>query len=208
MRIVYSKSTFKNAVLRSLISIAAGIALIIWKDLALKSIVMFVGALFIISGLMSFIKLYRKIRQHEQGDSLQSFNGLGSILIGVLLLISPIFFVNVLMYIFGALFIIGAIAQFATFSAARQFGPVSGIAYIFPILILVAGILVFANPWGGATTVMMILGVMAIFYGVTDLISQYRINRLRKQFEESHGNDYIRTIEDADYEEVKEEEDE
>lgn len=78
---------------------------------------------------------------------------------------------------------------------------VSGKLY-FPVLILLAGLVVIFRPWGSAAYVVIILGYTAIFYGITDLISHYQINKLRKRHDAEQKSHSRADIEDADYEEV------
>ncbi|MFR3852368.1 MAG: hypothetical protein ACLTXP_09395 [Odoribacter splanchnicus] len=85
--------------------------------------------------------------------------------------------------------------------APRQFGPIA-----FPFLpSSFYWRLKFFKPWGSAEYVVIILGATAIFYGLTDLISQYRINKLRKEAHATEQQNKMGgdSIEDTDYEEVK-----
>ncbi|EHP48802.1 membrane protein [Odoribacter laneus] len=205
MKIIYSKTTYRNAVYRALISILIGIVLIIWPHVALKTIVIVIGALFLLTGMMAFIMSYRQQQAAQRSDGLLSLNGIGSIILGILLVSIPLFFTTVLMIILGCILILAAIAQLATLAAARQFGPIAAIHYFYPIIILLAGLIVIFKPWGSAEYVVIILGATAIFYGLTDLISQYRINKLRKKAHATEQQNKMGgdSIEDTDYEEVK-----
>lgn len=205
MKIIYSKTTYRNAVYRALISILVGIVLIIWPNVALKTIVTVIGALFLLTGIMAFITSYRQKQVIQRSDGLLSLNGIGSIILGILLVSIPLFFTTVLMIILGCILILAAIAQLATLSAARQLGPISALNYFYPIIILLAGLVVIFKPWGSAAYIVIILGATAIFYGLTDLISQYRINKLRKEAHATEQKNKMGgdSIEDTDYEEVK-----
>lgn len=205
MKIIYSKTTYRNAVYRALISILIGIVLIIWPHVALKTIVIVIGALFLLTGMMAFIMSYRQQQAAQRSDGLLSLNGIGSIILGILLVSIPLFFTTVLMIILGCILILAAIAQLATLAAARQFGPIAAIHYFYPIIILLAGLIVIFKPWGSAEYVVIILGATAIFYRLTDLISQYRINKLRKKAHATEQQNKMGgdSIEDTDYEEVK-----
>ena len=190
---------------RQPISILIGIVLIIWPHVALKTIVIVIGALFLLTGMMAFIMSYRQQQAAQRSDGLLSLNGIGSIILGILLVSIPLFFTTVLMIILGCILILAAIAQLATLAAARQFGPIAAIHYFYPIIILLAGLIVIFKPWGSAEYVVIILGATAIFYGLTDLISQYRINKLRKKAHATEQQNKMGgdSIEDTDYEEVK-----
>lgn len=187
---------------RALISVAVGVVLVIWPDVALKSLVMSLGFVFLFSGMTAFIVSYRRQQAEERQGSLFSMNGLGSIILGLLLISGPLFFTTILMFLLGGVLILAAIAQLASLSMARQLGTVSPVNYIYPVLILLAGLVVIFRPWGSAAYVAVILGYAAIFYGITDLISHYQINRLRKRYDAEHGKSNRADIEDADYEEV------
>ena len=97
MKIIYSKTTYRNAVYRALISILIGIVLIIWPHVALKTIVIVIGALFLLTGMMAFIMSYRQQQAAQRSDGLLSLNGIGSIILGILLVSIPLFFTTVLM---------------------------------------------------------------------------------------------------------------
>ena len=104
--------------------------------------------------------------------------------LGLLLLCLPSTFATIFMYLLGFILVLAAVGQFVTLAAARQFGPVSLASYLFPVLILIAGVIVLFDPFSSAEGVFILFGITAIFYGVTDLLNQYKINRLRKGFEE------------------------
>lgn len=205
MRIVYSKTTYRNALYQACIAIIIGLVLVIWPHIALKSIVRFIGVLFLVSGIMAMIISYRRQKLNPAPETVLSLNGVGSLLLGILLVSVPLPFTALLMFILGVVLILGAIAQLVTLLMARQLGYTSPVSYFFPIIVLLAGLVVIFKPWGSAEYIVVILGVTAIFYGVTDLISQYNINRFRKQYEQEHQQNLNNggEIEDADYEEVE-----
>lgn len=204
MKIVYTSSSYKNAVYRSVLAILLGLALVVWPGAAIKYLIMLIGLIFLVTGLISFIVSYRS--RPAGTDGWVSFSGIGSILFGILLLAIPSAFAAVFMFLLGFVLLVAAIAQLVTLSAARQWGYVAPVSYVFPILILIAGIIVLFDPFKSAQSVFILFGLTAIFYGVTDLINRYHIEQLRKanqQVEQEKKMDTQPDIEDADYEEVK-----
>lgn len=165
---------------------------------------MLIGLLFLITGLIAFIISNRN--REERQKSLIPFSGIGSMALGLLLLCLPSTFATIFMFILGFILVIAAVGQFVTLAAARQFGYVSPVSYLFPILILIAGIIVLFDPFTSAESVFILFGITAIFYGVTDLINQYSIRRMRKANEEKEQivkMDGEPDVEDAEFEEVK-----
>lgn len=204
MQIVYTSTNFKGAILRSILAIILGVVLVVWPGTALKYIIMLIGVLFLITGLIAFIISNRNREDHRK--SLIPFSGIGSMALGLLLLCLPSTFATIFMFILGFILVIGAVGQFVTLAAARQFGYVSPVSYLFPVLILIAGIVVLFDPFKSAESVFILFGITAIFYGVTDLLNQYSIRRMRKANEEKEKivkMDGEPEVEDADYEEVK-----
>ena len=132
MKIVYSKTTYRNVGYRALIAILMGVVLVVWPDVALKSLVMFIGFLFLFSGIMASIISYRRQQAEERQGSMFSMNGVGSIILGALLISVPLFFTTILMFLLGGILVLAAIAQLAGLSMARQMGNVSVVNYIFP----------------------------------------------------------------------------
>lgn len=205
MKIVYTFTNYKNAIVRDILAIVLGGVLMVWPGDALKYVIMLIGTIFLVSGLITLWITYKG--QEERQRRLASFSGFGSIVLGLLLVCMPSVFVTVFMILLGFILIVGSLSQFVSIAAARQFGVVAPISYLFPALILISGIVVLFNPFKAAESVVFILfGVTAVFYGVTDLINQYTIHKMRKASEEKEKIVKMsgkKDIEDADYEEVK-----
>lgn len=204
MQIVYTSTKYKGAVSRAILSIALGVVLVMWPDAVPKYIVMSIGVLFLATGLISFIASNKN--RTERPRSFLPYAGIGSIILGLLLLCMAPVFVTVFMYLLGCILVIAAVGQFVTLSAARQFGYVSMVSFLFPVLILIAGIIVLFNPFEANKGVFILFGVTAIFYGITDLINQYNIRKVRHASEEKERivrMNKNQDVEDAEYEEIK-----
>jgi len=204
MQIVYTTTSFKGAFYRAMLAIVLGLVLVIWPGAALRYIIMFIGTMFLVTGLIAFIVSNKNREDHRR--SLVPFSGIGSMALGLLLLCLPSVFTTIFMFVLGFILVVAAIGQFVTLSAARHLGYVSPLVYVFPVLILIAGIVVLFDPFKSAEGVFILFGVTAIFYGITDLLNQYAIRKLRKTAE---ANEQIvkmegeSGVEDADYEEVR-----
>lgn len=204
MQIVYTTTNFKGALYRAILAIIVGLVLVIWPGVALKYIIMIIGAMFLVTGLIAFIISNRNREDHRR--SLVPFSGIGSMALGLLLLCLPSVFTTIFMFVLGFILVVAAIGQFVSLAAARQFGFVSPISYLFPVLILIAGIVVLFDPFKSAEGVFILFGITAIFYGVTDLLNQYSIRKMRKVTEEHERIQKMESapdVEDAEFEEVK-----
>ncbi|MEG0795995.1 MAG: DUF308 domain-containing protein [Odoribacter sp.] len=204
MQIVYTSTNIKGAMYRDILAIILGLVLVVWPETAQKYIIMLIGLIFLTTGLTSFIISQKK--QDERPRRFLSFNGIGSMVLGLLLLCAPSWFATVFMIFLGFILIIAAVGQFVSLAASRQFGVVSPVSYIFPVLILIAGIVVIFNPFESNIFVFRLFGFTAIFYGITDLLNQYTIKKMRRVNEDKEKMVKMedgQEVEDAEYEEVK-----
>lgn len=203
MQIVYSTTSFKGTFTRAILAIVVGAVLVIWPDVALRYIIMFIGAMFLMTGLVAFIVSNKNREEHRR--SLVPFSGIGSMALGLLLLCLPSFFMTIFMFVLGFMLVVAAIGQFVALTVARQYGMISPVSYLFPVLILVAGIVVLFDPFASAESVFILFGITAIFYGITDLINQSVIRKIRKNAEEQERIEKMETepeVEDAEFEEL------
>jgi len=101
--------------------------------------------------------------------------------------------------------VVAGIGQLVVLTSARRFGQISGMSYLFPVIVLLAGVVIFANPFSAKEGIITFFGAISIFYGITDLINQRRINQMRKEAHESEQQQKMGggEIEDAEYEEIE-----
>ena len=102
---------------------------------------------------------------------------LGSLLFGLWLMVSPAFFVGILMYVLGVVLVFAGISQIAGLLSVRSHSSVSFGYYVMPILILLAGLLVLINPFAAIAVPFTILGISSTVYGISELINMYKFRR-------------------------------
>ena len=169
---------FSYSVMCSLCALIMGILLVMWPEAAVIYLVITVGVLFLLPGLYGIFAYLASRRGAEDGRAFPIV-ALGSALLGVWLIIMPAFFVSILMYVLGALLVLGGIGHLMNFISARKLtGSVPGIFYVVPVLVLLAGVLILVNPFEAAKVPFIVLGVSSMVYGLTDL---FRIIRYRRK---------------------------
>lgn len=163
-----------HAIVRCLCALVAGMLLVAYPDQISVYFIIAIGALFFIPGLFTVISYYVNVRK---GGSPFPLSGIGSALFGLWLMIMPGFFANIFMYVLGAVLVLAGIHQISRLVAVRNVATVSGIFYVMPTLVLIAGVLVLINPFVARTVPIVIIGISAVIYAVADFI---RIVRFRK----------------------------
>ena len=176
-------NSINYAVVRSVCAIVIGVLLVVWPDVAINYLVISIGVLFLLPGLYGLFSYFALARKQEGQQIRVGFPliALGSTLFGFWLMISPAFFVGILMYILGVLLVFGGLSQLMNFITLRSVAPLPFAVYIIPTLILAAGIVVLFDPFEAATIPFIILGIAGIVYGSTEII---RMMKCRKRLRE------------------------
>ena len=165
---------------QNVLALILGILLVMWPEAAIIYLVMVIGAIFAFSGIMALVRYIRHRSLMGYGYPVL---GVGSLLLGIWLILAPSFFVNILMYIIGVLVIFGGINLLVNLSAVRKWGRVSFYNYIFPLLIILAGLLVLVNPFAAASIPFIILGICCMVYGIVNIINVLKFRKQPDKYE-------------------------
>ena len=222
IKIITYMKILQSSVFRAICAIAVGILLIKYPDNTVTWITVAIGVLFLLSGLISlivYINARKNVSEYKIIDAegrvvagekpTFPIVGVGSLILGFLLALTPNIFITALMYIIGGILILGAINQYMNLINARRFGKV-GIGYwVFPSVILLIGLYVIIKPMVPASMAMLILGWCSLLYGVTELINSIKFHTDKKKFREAQeiqvAEEVVENTEELTVEEVKDE---
>jgi uncharacterized membrane protein HdeD (DUF308 family) len=185
----------QSSVFRAICAIIIGALLIKFPDNTVMGITVAIGVLFLISGLISCVTYFwakRNVSEYKiydaEGNPVAGEKptfpivGIGSAILGLILSLSPTAFVSALMYIIGAILILGAINQYMSLIGGRRYGRVGLWYWIMPTLILLTGLYVMLKPMAPLNTAMLILGWCTLVYGVVELINALKFYRDKKSW--------------------------
>ena len=203
----------QSSFFRALTAIVVGALLIKYPDNTVTWIVVAIGALFALSGLISVLT-YLNARRHvseytiydAQGRQVAGqmpmfpIVGIGSIILGTILATMPNTFVNALMYMIGAVLILGAVSQYLSIINARHFGTVSFWFWLCPTLILLAGIYLMVKPMEPLSMAMYLLGCLSLFYGIVEAVNSlfFYLSKRRWEKEQEEMKNSIENIEEVE----------
>ena len=170
------------SVIRGICAVLMGLLLVTWPEAAIVYLVIAIGAVFFVPSLFSLVGYFTKGRQEGAMFPIVS---IGSLLFGLWLMVSPAFFVGILMYVLGVVLVFAGISQIIQLVNARGWTLVAPGYYIMPVLILLAGLVVLLNPFAAAAIPFIILGVSSIVYGITDIINQLLFRKKEEKKEEN-----------------------
>ena len=188
----------QSSVFRSISAIAIGCLLIKYPDNTVTWITVAIGILFLLSGLISLI-VYVHARKNVSEFKIMDSEGhviagekptfpivgVGSLILGAMLALTPNVFITALMYIIGGILILGAINQFMNLVNARKYGKVSFGFWVFPSVVLLIGLYVIIKPMVPASMAMLTLGWCSLLYGVTELVNSLKFHADRRKFRQA-----------------------
>lgn len=161
-------------ILSSFIIIVAGVVLCILNSHPdiLVTIVRITGTAFALAGLLNIILMLmrrRKNKDNQTGRILGWISGTGGLLLGCAMMLSPLSFTPILVFVFGVLLILGGLSQIYMLAwGYRPYKP-SGWMYVLPVLQLIGGIIMICSDTVRTdnATMLLITGIGFIFYGLT-----------------------------------------
>lgn len=209
----------QSSLLRAVVAIIVGVLLVKYREDTMRWMTIAAGILFFLSGLISVIVYYYEKREiarspytfDQTGNEIRRhspifpFIGVGSMLLGIILMVMPTDLIIGVTYVLGAMLILGAASQLFNLFMSRRFWSIPVIYWLFPTILLGIGILVVAKPMETATLPLKIIGWALMVFGVVECVNAFSIFRARKKFMLEQKADNT-TIEDAEIvEEVKDE---
>ncbi len=171
-----------RAILRALFALLIGFLLVNNPTDMTVLLVQIIGGLFALSGLVAFIGYFTAKARATGFRPVFPIVGVGSLAFGVVLLLMPTMFVNILMYVLGILLCLIGLGQIVNLISYR-FAPIMWSLYLIPLLTIAAGVFVIAYPMATASLPFMILGIAYIFYGVCEFFMGIRYYRYYRSYE-------------------------
>lgn len=187
---------FQSSIFRAVCAIVIGVLLVKFPQDGVTWLTMAIGALFLLSGIIALIA-YWQAKRHageytitdQQGRVVRGGQptfpivGAGSVILGLVLTLSPNAFVNGLMYMLAAVLILGGVTQLMALVAARRLGSIPFGYWVMPSVILLMGLFIVLKPFESAETSLQVLGWCSMVYGVIELVNALKIYRVRKASE-------------------------
>ena len=188
-----SMKLIKTSFFRAITAVIVGVLLIMYREETITWLTISIGILFFLSGLITCI-IYFVTRNAESSEmnldsakSTPTFTpsfplvGMGSLLLGLILALMPNSFVNWMVYILGALLILGAIGQYVLLASIVKLVRINIFFWIMSSVILLIGVVSIIKPMWIASAPLLILGWSMILYGVVECIDTIKIMKTRRQ---------------------------
>lgn len=176
----FGYKTTLSSILRSLASIGIGLVMIFDNE-ASETVVKVVAAFLFASGLVSLV--YGLIRNKKEGLlPLMAVNAVVDILIGVLLFLNPGWVAGFIITLIGIVLILfGGLQLLALAGTMSLLGTGFG-TLILSVCAVVGGAFLIFSPFG-ERVMGICAGSFLVLYGVSELISSWRIRKAKEAYE-------------------------
>jgi len=183
----------KNSLFRGILTIALGCVLLFVPGLTLQTVIIIIGAMLILSGLITLILSNRKKNRTVNG--FLSAQGIMNVLFGIVFVASPtvivkvfVFFLGIILLIMGLFQLIGALGSLARSGWSL-------IYFLIALLTLASGLFLLTDTFKSAETILSFLGVILILNGLSELFMAWKISHQLPTYKGT-------PVEDVTYEEV------
>lgn len=164
--------------LRIVSALIIGLVLVLFPDRAGEYFIITIAVVFMIPSLISIISYL--VQPAEQRNHFP-VEGVGSLLLGVLLIAMSAFFSRFVTIVLGFILVMGGVQQIASLLVARRWMPVPVAFYVVPVLVLIGGLVSMINPMGVQKTAFIVIGAGSLVYAVSELINWSKFTRRRPQ---------------------------
>jgi uncharacterized membrane protein HdeD (DUF308 family) len=181
MHLIYALTNRTYSIIRGLLTLLFGIVLIIWPALIPMIIVKVIAAFSLAAGLVMIVSLLRNLSfSHDTGMViLNIINIVVYLILGILILLYPNFFISILTFFFGAVLIICGVGQLMNLVFSAKHSTVPSELYVIGVLITLCGIALFFNPFSSLKILMIFFGSILVLYGLSELISAWRLRSVK-----------------------------
>ncbi len=152
--------TWKSALVRGAIAIVLGIIAIFWPDTAIFTFMLIWGLWALIDGIAVLFLAFQP--EARAARTMLIVQGLLGVVLGLLIVTHPGLSASVVTWLAGVWFVVrGLLEGFAAFGSSPR-----GFLLASAAIDIVLGVLFMANPGGSAKGITVVLGIVALVWGI------------------------------------------
>lgn len=196
--------------LRAMAAIVVGVAMVVSRADAMVIAVRIMAAFLFASGVVSLL-VGLKDKQNSQLP-LMRVNGVVDVAVALMIFMFPKFVAGFIVYLIGFALLGFGIFQLIALVSANKVMRVGVIAFVMPVLVLLAGAFLLARPAFLGTAIGLVAGIALIIYGASELLSSWKMKKAMDEYDVQHPQSSVDdaaqkptgNVKDVDYEKVDE----
>lgn len=173
----FMKTVQTNGIVQAVLFIVLGLVLLVVPDITLVTIVYCVGAIFAVSAIISLVSYFRKgSASYMMSGALTT--GIFLAVIALVMFIFPAAVAGFFSILLGAVLILCGIANTVRSVGMRDFGGSTWIvSAIISVIVAIGGIVIIWNPFETTVVFVMVLGVLLVVTGASNLVIELSVRR-------------------------------
>jgi uncharacterized membrane protein HdeD (DUF308 family) len=164
--------------LRGVVAIIFGIVAFARPEQALQALVLVFGAYALVDGIFAMFAGIAFRRYFERWWAVL-LEGVAGVVIGLLTFFWPNITALALLYFIGAWALITGVFEIVTAIQLRRVITGEWMLILGGLLSILFGVLLFVFPGAGALSVVWVIGVYAVVFGISEIIFAFRLRSLR-----------------------------
>lgn len=164
----------RNSLFRGILTIAFGSILLFVPGLTMRTVMIIVGGMLLLSGLVTMI--LSNIKKSAAMSGFLSAQGIVNILFGIVFIASPTVMVEIFVFILGVILLIMGIFQLIGALATLSRSGWAWIYFLIAILTLSSGIFLLTDTLKSAETILSFLGIILILNGFSDIFMAWKVS--------------------------------
>lgn len=166
------KRIYATSIVSSIIMLVLGILLLVKPDFVINIVSTVIGIVILIPGIVSLAD-YFKTKYNAN-----LVIGVIACILGIVFIFNSKFVSSILPFVLGIYFIVNGISKLQYSLELRKNKVVNYMpSVITSILMLVCGVLLMLNPFGGALAITQVLGISMIIYTILDIYNMITIKK-------------------------------
>lgn len=182
-----------NSLFRGILTIALGSVLLFVPGLAMRTVMIIIGVMLVLSGLVTMILSNRKRTGAMSG--FVSVQGIVNVLFGIVFIASPTVMVEIFVFILGIILLIMGLFQLIGALATLSRSGWAWIYFLIALLTLSGGIFLLTDTLKSAETILSFLGIILILNGVSEIFMAWKVSHKPQTYKGT-------PIQDVPYEEM------
>ena len=167
---------------RGVVAIIFGVVALIWPGQALQALVLVFGAYALVDGIFAVIAGIAARGYFERWWAVL-LEGVAGVVIGLLTFFWPNITALVLLYFIAAWALITGIFEIVAAIQLRRVITDEWMLILGGLLSIIFGILLFVFPVAGAVSLIWLIGIYAVVFGISEIIFAFRLRGLRRELE-------------------------
>lgn len=176
-------------VLASVLYIILGLILLIWPGVSATVFCYAFGGVLLAYGLVTVLSFF--LRDSRQGVfAFELFLGIVAAALGLLFLLRPMIVASVLPVILGLFIVVDGLVNLKRAMELRRMLYLRwSIPLVLSLVSVLLGLLILFRPFLAAEALVMVIGAVLIYEGLSDLWTIFRVSKWTKEYRKHHPVD-------------------